>query len=736
MDKGKKTNTRAQDIIQEKNDVIGGDSQLRSLLAKEYTTAQDAIRYFSLDWDEFEELLFIYGRNRDNTRQRLSDGSLSAIVIERAGRVMSQMPTGTVNALGLQNQGKGLLMDLILEKYIFPNANEQYPLQTKLMLWDAYSNVYGTMAMCYDWTVEENYVGPTCWLVPMRNFFPQQGRLSVRDSDFVFISTFQPRLHLQDIVDDKVENYDLEAIQEILDETKEGGTKPKARDDYLRTNPMFEYRRRAPLTDTGDIEVVTKYEKGKNGHWIDFCPDFGNRVIRNIKNPHNNGKIPVVLKYGFPTLDSIIGLGDMERGRYMQYAIDTVDNLMIDGLKLRTYPPVKVVNGNVVMPTIRFQPGAKWLVSNPNDVSHHQFPDVDNNNNALLSMLKGALSNVTGTSNVQSSAESSSAAQGKTPTAIKKAGASESTRDSMDAQLMDLAIQELIGNMIDLINSVSFSKPIELYAFGAELTQIAQSYPDVMDAVKVSKDGQTAKITIKPSRIKNEKGYSYKIDPMSTRELDDEKTHEQLTELLTQVLDNPEAAQILQALYAQSGQTIDVAGIFTEWMKTGGVRNWKTFVKPLAQSTPAGQMGSGAPASMPGQQQQGTQQSTPAEAINIKDLPPNGQVQMAKQAGIILTPQDFQQQAEDKEALKTKGQIAVKTATPQVQQDPNALNGATQTQTPQIPPVASQAPPGSAGTPMMNDPDIAQARAQIMAHHEAFRSNVQRKVMEQNGQPK
>src|SRR5579872_2507561 len=146
-----------QDIEEDGMDVVGGNNRLRSLLTKQYKTAQDAIRYFALDWDEFEDLLFVQGRSPDNARVRLSEGSLSTIVIERAGRVMSQMPTGSVNALGLQNQGKGLLMDLLLEKYIFPNANYQYDLETKLFMWDMYSNVYGSMAMCYDWTSNQNY---------------------------------------------------------------------------------------------------------------------------------------------------------------------------------------------------------------------------------------------------------------------------------------------------------------------------------------------------------------------------------------------------------------------------------------------------------------------------------------------------------------------------------------------------------------------------------------------------
>jgi hypothetical protein len=592
-------------------------------------------------------------------------------------------------------------MDLVLEKYIFPNANEQYDLETKLLLWDAYSNVYGTMAMAYDWCDEENYVGPTCWLVPMRNFFPQQGRLSVRNCDFVFVSTFQSRMDLQAIVDDELEDYDLDAIQEILDETKEGKQLPKARLDYTRVNPLWEYRRRAPFTDTGEIEVITKYEAGPNGRWIDFCPDFAGRVIRNIPNPHKNGKIPVVLKYGFPTMDSIIGLGDMERGRYMQYAIDTVDNLMIDGIKLRTYPPVKVVNGNVVMPTLRFQPGAKWLVSNPNDVSHHQFPDVDNNNNALIAMLKGALGNVTGTTQTQSSQEASSGGQGKTPTAIKKATASESTRDFMDAKFMSKAIQELFGNMINLINDVEHKDPIELYMFGQEIAEIANDYPDIKDAVRVSKDGQTAKITIKPSRIKNEKGYVYKIDPMSTMQQDDEGVHAELTEVLQSTIENPEAFQILQTIMAQSGKTINGAELWTEWLKTGGLKNWQ---KIITQLPPQSQGQPQTPPGMPTQQGQGP--AVPTEAINIKDLPPDGASQMAAQAGLQIPASSFQGQEANKEQLKTKGQIAVKQAG---------------NPTPPAQVVAHIAP-------HINDPDIAQAYAQIMAQHEGLRANLQNEV--------
>lgn len=690
---------------------IGGDSALRGNLSRQYEVAQSALRYFSLDWDEFEDLLFVQGRTPDNTRVRVSEGSLSTIVIERAGRVMSNLPTGTVHALGLQNEGKGLLMNLTLEKYIYPNANEQYDLETKLFMWDMYSNVYGTMAMAYDWTSNMNYNGPDCWLVPMRNFFPQQGRLSIQNCDFVFISNFISRETLQEILEEgDDEYYDLSAIEILLSKTAQGGLLPKARQDYLRTNPMWEWRRRAPLTDTGQIEIVTKYEAGPNGRWIDFAPDFDNIIIRNIKNPHKDGRIPVVLKYGLPTLDSIIGRGDMEAGRFQQYAMDTTLNLQIDRLRLATYPPIKVVNGNVVMPTIRFQPGAKWLVSNPNDVSHHQFPDVQENMNLTYQFLKGALNNTLGNTTTQVSAENTDSSQGKTPQAIKSMNQSQSTRDSIDAKLMSKAIEQLFGGFLGLINNVEQKNPIEFYQFGDEIAQIAQNYPDIKDAIQFEgkKSGadvaqaKVVKIVLKPSKIKNEKGYVYKIDPMSTQLQDKQAEHQQLLEIYTEYLPN---AQVVDGMLAKTNMMFDFGDFFKRLIQTGGLRDVNSIIKPVMTAQP----NQGAQPTQPGQG--GPQWKDQLnEAINIKDLPPVGQVQLASQAGIQTTPQDWTGQLQTQAEIDTQSKIAVKNAT-----TPTA--GPTQAAAPapgdiQAQPV-SQVQPPTPGT----IPELAQARAEIAARH-------------------
>jgi hypothetical protein len=66
--------------------------------------------------------------------------------------------------------GKAAFMDILRQKWIYPNANAQHNFVEKLNMWQFYSSVYGYMPMFYDWNVASNgYVGPDCWLWNPRN---------------------------------------------------------------------------------------------------------------------------------------------------------------------------------------------------------------------------------------------------------------------------------------------------------------------------------------------------------------------------------------------------------------------------------------------------------------------------------------------------------------------------------------------------------------------------------------
>ncbi len=674
---------------------VGGDSSLRSTLASQFTTAQNNLRYFSLDWNDYEDLVAVKSRTADNSHRRLSDGTLSSIVIERAGRNASQMPIGSITSNSLANVGQAQLMDLVLHKHILPNANEQYDFATKMFLWNMYSNTYGTMVMQYDWSVRNDYTGPDCWLVPIRNYFIQQGRFSIQNSDYVFVSNFVSRDFLQGLIDNNDESWDLDAVQIVLNKSKDKALVPKARLDYLRNNPEFEFRRRAPFTDTGQIEVVTKYESSiytsDVGHWTAFCPDYENIVIRNIGNPHKSGVIPLVEKFSIPTLDSPIGFGDAERGALLQWATDTTLNLQVDAQKLRTYPPIKIINGNVVMPTVRFTPGAKWMVTTPNDITHHQFPEVDTSTNQIYQYLKGALNNVSGNTTTEISAENTDTTQGKTPASIKAQQASQSTRDSIDTMLMEQSVEKLINGMVDLVSRIPQQKPIELFGFGQEVQQIAKNYPDIMENIKfVNKnkglsiyDASAIKIDIKPNDLITDKGYRYKIQVGSTKKADKENQENIASQLLTDFL--PQAPMVNQ-LMEMSGKTIDFGSLIETIFQNSGLSNLKEIIKPMSMGNAPGQQG---PTNQ-GNGQTGEKQKLPNELINFKDVvaqDPQVADAMLQQAGL---PPMQQPQAQSPQGQMLQGQ----------------------------PQQSGQSPVG------IGNPEIAQAKAAMAAQHQQFLNNL------------
>ena len=149
-----------------------------------------------LMWDKAEELF----HNQLNDALSLEgpnsifDPKLSTLVLERAYRVMAQLPTGKVKAISKNDIGAAQLMNLILDKYVLKNANAQFDFLTKMRMVDLYSNIYGNFFTMTDWDVKANgYVGPDVWLVNIRDVFPQFGSMSLEDSDEIIIRSWKSK---------------------------------------------------------------------------------------------------------------------------------------------------------------------------------------------------------------------------------------------------------------------------------------------------------------------------------------------------------------------------------------------------------------------------------------------------------------------------------------------------------------------------------------------------------------
>jgi hypothetical protein len=292
---------------------------------KDYESDWDIHRNYITRFDELEAMLLgtVYDSvSKSVDGSKITDSYATTLAKERADRVIAKLPDGVTESAGRADVGKAAFMDILRQKWFYPNANAQRPFLMKLNMWQFYSSVYGYMPMFYDWTTSNTgYVGPDCWLWNPRNFIPQQGKISVEDMDHATALTWLTKTQLNNIKDkaQKDDGWDTEKLKELIDNADQ----VDAGNDSERDT--FTERDRAPGGTKKGICLATRYESGPDGEWVTFAPDNGFIVVRRLKNPHKNGRIPFVVKYSQPLFDSFYGLGDLQRAKPLQFARDSWD---------------------------------------------------------------------------------------------------------------------------------------------------------------------------------------------------------------------------------------------------------------------------------------------------------------------------------------------------------------------------------------------------------------------------
>lgn len=565
------------------------DSDLDELLTQKQA-AWDALKPVQAGWSDRERLLI--NRQADSfsqksTRSHVTDGHLSTLAFDRQARVAAQLPTGTIYCLDSKDEKSAVLMNLVLNKYILPNANSQMDSLTKLRMSGVYASVYGACPILYDYRVDDEYIGPDFWIIQPRNFYPQPGKNSIRDCDWVMVSTIVSVSYLQSISkkDSKKTSWKVANVKELTEAAKNGSV-PQRDIDSARKSSVENIRTYGrPFADkgpSGRVELVTKYEKGKSGKWITFAPDFKEcGILRSIPNPHKNGRIPVVMRQCFPLVDSIWGLGDFERGITLQKAKDSLINLYLDGVKLAIFPPLKIDATNVTMSTIRQEAGARWLMSDMNAVATHDSKGGDalNNFQGTFGFLSTSLANQFGSTDTTVPQKiSSNPAFGKTPQAIEQQQDRESARDNWDRFQLEKTVEDLLEGMINLL-AENQEKPINFHIFDSDVEQIVDQFGEDDDnGEKSAPDfvnvmGKSAKVTVAKSLIKG--NYRFIVDASSTMREEEDVQNQTLGTIMGFYLQNP---QVIDQLLQTSGMQFNFGQAFKQYVYNSGVQDPEAIV--------------------------------------------------------------------------------------------------------------------------------------------------------------
>lgn len=525
-------------------------SQYETTYKGDYEEDWTIHRQYIQDFDAYEAMLL--GKVYDSVSNKvdgskITDSYAMTLAKERADMVVSKIPDGETEPVGRADVGKAAFMDILRQKWIYPNANAQRPFLEKLNLWQLYSSVYGYMPMFYDWnTSSTGYVGPDCWLWNPRNLIPQQGKVSVEDSDYITALTWLSKKSLQNILDNPQvgDGWDRDALQELISKT---ATKTAGNDTQRDT---FVERERNPTGSKKGICLATRYEAGPDGQWCTFAPDDGFLEVRKLANPHKNGRIPFVVKYCQPLMDSFYGEGDFQMDKPLQFARDGLTNFYFANLK-RNLAPGIIVNANgVVKHTLDVTRANPILMETiPNSI--RPMPT----NTAGLSTYQAAQSALTGAMLARNGSQNASIpgadalnpSQGKTPAAINLYSDKEASRVGADLRHMETAIEQLTDGFFSMVANIGTEDiPVSLFSEDIEAINKA-GLKDVMGLFTTNpfsgeqmvgsptfKPDQTmtaGDLTVKPDALKGVE-YRFNINANSTMKVNKQKQLSQLSELM------------------------------------------------------------------------------------------------------------------------------------------------------------------------------------------------------------
>lgn len=524
-------------------------------------------------WDECEKLFHLQLNDElsSKSKSKVFDPKLSTLTLERSYRVMAQLPVGRIKGVSKNDIGASKLMNLLLEKYVLPNANAQFDFLTKLRMVDLYSNIYGNFFVLIDWDVKPNgYIGPDLWLLNIRDVFPQVGAVSLEDSDYIIVRTWKPLSYFENLA----QGEGFKNISKLVEKLKNlSGSKDKRNKDEISQREQEQYPNTQAAKESGYFEVLTQFEKDR---WVDYCVD-ADLEFRDIKNPHENGELPVVCKYSIPLLDDFMGMGDFERGKSMQMTVNSIWNLYLDACKMSIFPPALINKDYIAsMSSIKYGAAEKWLVRGNNINNAAQMLNLNPQGiatfNNTYQIANASLLNLFGTTDTSVS-QQTEPGFGKTPKALQMQQTRENTRDNADRFYMEQFLTKVMKKMVNLLSKKQ-SKAISLRIFEEEIASLERSYPEIRENF----EEKTGKLTVPKSKT-GSIIYDYEIVPGSTYMIDEKAQQDNLLMLLDLFLKSqtPQGNLLTQQLQ-QEGYNLNFGELFTRIVSKMGIQDWEKII--------------------------------------------------------------------------------------------------------------------------------------------------------------
>lgn len=203
------------------------------------------------------------------------------------------------------------------------------------------------------------------------------------------------------------------------------------------------------------LEIVTEYRPDR---WITFSPKH-HIVLRDIENPYEHGKIPVVQLTYYRLQDDPWGESEVEPVLPLWRAIQAVVCAYLDTMIIHMRPPLIAVEGQYRQETLRYGAEEVWVVNNPGAISEFKgntdsLSYFQTTLSALLNQFNVAMGDLSQGTGVSSPFETE-----KTATEIRATVRQQNVRDQANQNDLAESIKDLMMMWLSNNKQFLFSDP-------------------------------------------------------------------------------------------------------------------------------------------------------------------------------------------------------------------------------------------------------------------------------------
>lgn len=456
--------------------------------------------------------------------------------------------------------------------------------------------------------------------VNIYNFFSDPNADTIQDANWV--------IHRYWKTIDELKSYDYYKNLDKLERLADNGDLDKSSYDKEREESAYGEQKQEDTT-VDLIECLEMWDK-------DGLTVLAGRsvIIREQENPFWHGKIPYIKLNDSLVPQEFYGKGEIEPILKLQYALDTIQNQVID-YKTQVLQPMWKVKGEIDESELVFEPNGVIHTSDFDDAEILTPSDISNTGVSEMANIKGDIQQALGIYDYTKG--NSNTGINSTATGISAIQEAANARFAHKIQLLEEALKEM-GSMV-----------VALY----------QQFITDEKLIRVSGDTGSETLRLSPQDIAGE--YDIDVEAGSTRAVNKDTERQDILNLysLFSTLPLPDLQLEMQKKILDRFDMDDLKQALIKDTQEAQVQQQQMAQMAQEQQVQAQQMAM--------QQHPTPAPKSPSESINFKDLPPKGQEQLARQAGIDLTAQDFIDHAVNQQVISSLGKAPARpTQSPQM----------------------------------------------------------------------